>query len=76
MKIYKNACIGGKITDITVQDGKFVSFDNTDCGGIDLNCKKVFAGLIEIHTHGCIGFDTMDGQFDEMSEFHAANGVT
>ena len=75
-KIYKNACIDGKITDITVEGGKFISFDKSDCDGIDLNGKKVFAGLIDIHTHGCIGFDTMDGQLDEMSEFHASNGVT
>ncbi len=75
-KIYKNACINGRITDITVENGKFVSFEKTDCDGIELDGKKVFAGLIDIHTHGCIGFDTMDGVFDEMSDFHAANGVT
>lgn len=75
-KIYKNANINGNITDITVEKGKFVSFEKNDADGVDLSGKKVFAGLIDIHTHGCIGFDTMDGQLDEMSEFHAANGVT
>ena len=75
-KVYKNALIGGNITDITVCDGKFVSFEKTSDEGIDLCGNKVFAGLVDIHTHGCIGFDTMDGQLDEMSEFHAANGVT
>ncbi len=36
-------------------------------------------GFIDIHTHGCAGFDTCDNNLDgyeEMAKFHAKNGVT
>ncbi len=59
--IYKNAYIDGKILDIEVIDGKISYIGKTDKDGIDLENQKVFAGLTDIHSHGCIGFDTMDG---------------
>ena len=35
-KIYKNALIDGVITDITVENGKFLSFSKTSENGTDL----------------------------------------
>lgn len=75
--IYKNACINGKRVDIEAIDGKISYIGKTDKDGFDLKNRKVFAGLVDIHSHGCIGFDTMDGNhLDEMSAFMAKNGVT
>ena len=36
-------------------------------------------GLIDIHTHGCVGWDASDGDLEglqAMSEFYARHGVT
>lgn len=75
--IYKNACIDGKTVDIEVTDGKITCIEKINKDGFDLENKKVFAGLADIHSHGCMGFDTMDGNhLDEMSAFMAKNGVT
>lgn len=75
--VYKNALLDGVLTDIEVSDGKIISIGKTDKDGFDLGGLKVFAGLVDIHTHGCVGRDTMDGDgLDEMSRYLAANGVT
>ena len=74
--IYKNAKINGTVTDITVENGIFKSLSPTSLPGIDLGGKDVFPGLIDIHSHGCIGFDTMTGHLKEMARFQAENGVT
>ena len=65
--VYKNALVRGKITDITVEKGKIVSLNKTSEEGIDLNCKKTFAGLIDIHTHGCLGLNVTDA-IDELEK--------
>lgn len=75
--IYKNAFINGKTVDIEVNNGKFTYIGRIDKDGFDLKNRKVFAGLTDIHSHGCLGYDTMDGNhLDEMSKFMSANGVT
>ena len=75
--IYKNALINGQTVDIEVSGGKILYIGKTDKDGFDLGNRKVFAGLTDIHSHGCMGYDTMDGNhLEEMSEFMAANGVT
>lgn len=75
--IYKNACIDGKILDITTEKGKISYIGKTGKDGFDLKKRKVFAGLTDIHSHGCIGFDTMDAnRLAKMSTFMAKNGVT
>lgn len=75
--IYKNANISGKICDIKIDDGKITKIGKLNEEGIDLKSAKVYPGLIDVHTHGCIGFDTMDGNhLEEMSVYLAKNGVT
>ena len=76
--IYKNALIDGNLTDITVENGKIISLDKTDACGIDLNGKKTFAGLIDIHTHGCIGLDVTENAEDleKIAVYQAENGTT
>ena len=76
--VYINALIKGKITDITVEKGKIVSLNKTQKEGIDLNGKKTFAGLIDIHTHGCLGLNVTDaiGELEKICIYQAENGIT
>ena len=52
---------GGELTDVTIKDGKILSLAKTDDTGEDCGGAYLFPGLIEIHAHGCMGDDTMDG---------------
>ena len=75
--IFKNCNINGTICDICTENGIITEIGKFSENGKDLNGLKVYAGLIDIHTHGCIGYDTMDGnKLCEMSEYLAKNGVT
>ncbi len=80
--IYKNAKLNrgpkdGGLYDILVEDGKIAAIGKFDGDGIDLKGKKVRAGLIDIHTHGCVDHDTMDGDgLVEMSRHQAKCGIT
>lgn len=67
----------GENVDIEVQNGKITAVGQLEGEGLDLKGCKVYPGLIDIHTHGCIGYDTMDGtHLEEMSEYIAGHGVT
>ena len=74
--ILKNAAVDGAVTDIAVENGKIIRVCKTADKGIDLEGMEVIPGLIDIHTHGCVGDDTMDGKFDKMCRFLAKNGTT
>lgn len=77
LAVYKNAKINGEITDFEIKDGVFLNIGKCDKDGIDLGGRKVYPGLFDIHIHGCIGFDTMDGEhLAEMSEFLLSKGTT
>ncbi|MBQ8005693.1 MAG: N-acetylglucosamine-6-phosphate deacetylase [Clostridia bacterium] len=80
-KILKNALVDGSLADIVVRAGKIVSIGKTSTTGefIDIGGNHLFPGLIDIHSHGCIGHDTMDAtpmQMAEMRRFMKKNGVT
>jgi N-acetylglucosamine-6-phosphate deacetylase len=67
-------------TDITVENGKFVSLLPKDSEeGIDLSNKYIVPGLIDIHIHGANGYQVMDESEQSMSEmasFLLKNGTT
>lgn len=47
--------------------------------GIDLCANKVIPGLVDIHTHGCMGEDFSDGSITglkTMSAYYAKRGIT
>jgi len=72
-----NANINGTLKNISIQNGKISDItQTTQDEGIDLHGCSVFPGLIDIHTHGAIGFNVMDGQFNEISLYLAKNGIT
>lgn len=75
--IFKNCVVNGSLTDIVAEDGKIKKIGKTSEDGFDLNCARIYSGLIDIHTHGCLGYDTMDGdKLEKMSRYQAENGVT
>ena len=77
--IYKNALINNKITSIVIRNGKIAETGDFSAyygeKSIDLNGMTVIPGHIDIHSHGCIGYDTMDGGLAEMSEYLITQGV-
>ena len=76
-KIYKNLKLDGVVTDLLVVDGKIAEIGKFDDEGTDLGGNKVYAGLVDVHTHGNMGNDTMDGnKLHEISEYLAKWGVT
>lgn len=74
--ILKNARVGGTLTDVTVRDGKIAAIGNTSSEGYDCAGLTLRPGLIDIHTHGCGGRDTMDGDIAPLARFHLAHGTT
>ena len=44
---------------------------------IDAEGARLFPGLIDIHSHGCVGYDTMEvGHLAEMGAYYLQNGIT
>ena len=76
MKAIKNVNLYGEITDITVDGGKITAIGKTDADGVDFGGARIFPGLIDVHSHGCIGLDTMDGELLEMAKWQLSEGVT
>lgn len=78
--LFKNLSINGEIFDILCRDGKIEKigkFDgNTKVNSVDFHGRRAFAGLVDIHTHGMGGIDTMDADFSELPKLYAASGTT
>lgn len=86
--ILKNASVLNKDfeftkKDVLIKDSKIVKIENkgvlSGSNEVDLYGLKLIPGLINNHIHGCIGFDTIDAninQINQMSEFLARGGVT
>ncbi len=77
MTVYKNANINGAIQDIQIENGTIYAIGKINEKGIDLEGQMVMPGLIDIHTHGAVGVDTMDGEnIGKISEYFLKNGIT
>lgn len=74
--IFKNLSLNGTPTDIICRNGKIEKIGKTDLDGIDFHGLDVYPGLIDIHTHGAVGADTMDDTPEILSDFEAKNGIT
>ena len=66
---------------VVIFDEKILALDDTDVDAeiIDADKNFVAPGFINIHIHGCNGFDTMDeniSALDKMSKFLPSTGVT
>lgn len=76
MKIIKNVNLYGKITDVAVEGGLIAGIGSFEGEGVDFGGNKIYPGLIDTHSHGCIGLDTMEGGLEEMADFQLKSGVT
>lgn len=75
-----------KSADITISDQVFKQIDlldgkheTLDKEGLDCSDKLILPGFIELHSHGCIGYDfttSSSEEIEKMCEFYAANGIT
>ena len=75
--IISNARIGEQLKTIVMENGKIVSVtDESLVGDIDARGKRVIPGLIDIHTHGMLGYDTMNADFEALCRFYASRGTT
>lgn len=75
--VLKNALVGGKCRNIVIENGRIAALTEPAAGdGIDCGGKRVIPGLIDIHTHGCVGLDTMDADFAPMCRYYAEHGTT
>lgn len=73
----KNALVNGQLKTITIENGKISEINDAhESGAIDLGGKIVIPGLIDIHTHGCFGSDTMDADFEQLCLNYAKLGTT
>ena len=76
MKVLKNVSLNGKITDITVENGIISSVEKTNSDGVDFGGAEIYPGLIDTHSHGCIGYDTMEGNLEQMADYQLSSGIT
>lgn len=75
--IFNHANIGGQDRSIIIEAGKITAVtDQPVAGGEDLHGRRVLPGLVDIHTHGGGGMDTMDADFAPLCRFYAAHGTT
>lgn len=76
-RVLKNVCVGSEIADIVIRSGKIAFVGKTDLPGEDMDGLKAFPGLIDIHTHGALGYDvTSGGHLEELSDYQSSQGVT
>lgn len=76
MIIY-NAKLNGELVSIETSGDKITSIGaNRAVGDINARGLNVICGLIDIHTHGCGGTDTMDGDFAPLCNRYAQYGTT
>ena len=76
MTVFKNLKIKGEVTDLACDNGIITHIGKLDADGIDCHGLTAYAGLIDIHTHGMGGLDTMDGQLSSLATLYAEAGTT
>ena len=75
--VINNALINGKLKSIIIENGKIAEIaENRRDGTIDAGGNRVIPGLIDVHSHGYKGLDTMDANFEDMCRIYAENGTT
>lgn len=78
--LLRNVRLYGASTDIVTEGDRILSIGTagTPEGAtvIDAHGVKVYPGLIDVHSHGCLGYDTMEGHLDEMADYQLMHGIT
>jgi len=77
-RILNNLNIDGRLCDLVIEGGKITKMSPacSECEGENYGGAIAIPGLVDIHTHGCDGQDTMDAEFDKINKFLAKNGTT
>lgn len=82
MILIKNARIDGVLSSVTVENGKILAVTEGEAAVaadrvIDARGAHLYAGLIDVHTHGMQGMDTMDGDnLPALAAAYLAAGTT
>ena len=76
MRLIKNVTLHDRLVDIAVEDGKIVKIGNLEGEGADFGGARIFPGLIDTHSHGCVGEDTMGGDIAKMARWQLSQGIT
>ena len=76
MNVIKNVLHNGTLVDIKIEDGKIIHIGRCNEDGADFGGARIFPGLIDIHSHGCIGLDTMEGGIEAIADWELAHGTT
>lgn len=72
-----NAKIKDELKSIEIEKGVIKNvLENTNSGDFDAKGMRVIPGLIDVHTHGMFGLDTMDADFEKMCYLYAKSGTT
>ena len=75
-KLIKNVRLYGTLTDIEIENGKITAIGKLEGEGLDGGGNKIYPGLIDIHSHGCIGLDSSTGGIEEMADWQLSRGIT
>lgn len=65
--------------DLAIEEGRFVDAAKSEVDVIDGKGAYAIPGLIDLHFHGCMGYDFCDGTLEAMqaiTEYEASIGVT
>lgn len=65
--------------DVFVQDGRIVADEPAGCEVVDAAGCHVIPGLVDVHSHGAVGYDFCDGTheaIDAICRYQATRGVT
>ncbi len=74
--IFKNLIYKGENVDIVSVGGKIEKIGKVSEDGIDFGGLRVYPGLVDIHSHGMGGVDTMDCDLEPLARYMAENGTT
>ena len=74
--VLKNILLNGVKTDLITNGVKIEKIGKTDECGVDMGGLKAFPGLIDIHSHGAVGKDTMEADLESISVYQLEHGIT
>lgn len=75
--ILNNCRIADKLWNIIIENGTITAItDAPVVRDIDVGGKRVIPGLVDVHTHGMYGHDTMDADFEVLCRMYATFGTT
>ena len=80
MKKLTNVRLDGRIRTLVFEGDRIAHIEEgalpPEPGDLDGAGLLAVPGLVDIHSHGCLGLDTMDADFAEMAAFRAKHGTT